>query len=279
MIELPEAHSLARQLNEAITGQTIDSAIVGKTPHGFAFYCYAHQTYAERLTGRTVRSVCGHGGHVWIDLDDGQSLILGEGAVIRLLAPGAPEPKKHQLYARFGNGSSLVVTISMYAFIVLWDGHQELNPYLQKGLDGPNPLDDSFDFAAFEALASSADAAKLTAKGLLATGQRLPGVGSGVLQDILFNAEINPKCRVSSLNGGDLARLFRALKGTLTEMRNLGGRDTDTDIYGQPGGYPTLASRKTVGTPCPRCGNLIVKEAFLGGSVYFCPHCQPVPQR
>ncbi|MFA6873005.1 MAG: zinc finger domain-containing protein, partial [Bacteroidaceae bacterium] len=26
--------------------------------------------------------------------------------------------------------------------------------------------------------------------------------------------------------------------------------------------------------PCPRCGNQIRKEAYMGGSIYYCPTCQ-----
>ncbi|MFO7935831.1 MAG: zinc finger domain-containing protein [Bacteroidales bacterium] len=27
---------------------------------------------------------------------------------------------------------------------------------------------------------------------------------------------------------------------------------------------------------CPNCGDAIVKEAYMGGAVYFCPVCQPL---
>jgi len=30
------------------------------------------------------------------------------------------------------------------------------------------------------------------------------------------------------------------------------------------------------GKPCARCGAPIVKEAYLGGVVYYCPGCQPI---
>jgi hypothetical protein len=41
------------------------------------------------------------------------------------------------------------------------------------------------------------------------------------------------------------------------------------------GGYITKASKNTLGKPCKRCGEIIVKEAYLGGAVYYCPKCQP----
>jgi formamidopyrimidine-DNA glycosylase len=59
-------------------------------------------------------------------------------------------------------------------------------------------------------------------------------------------------------------------------MAEQGGPDTERDLFGQPGGYRTVLSRNTAGTPCPACGSIIVKEAYLGGSIYYCPRCQAV---
>lgn len=64
------------------------------------------------------------------------------------------------------------------------------------------------------------------------------------------------------------------MKQFLTEMTALGGRDSEKDLFGNPGRYQTKLSSKTAGLPCPACSTLIVKETFLGGSVYFCPTCQ-----
>ena len=38
----------------------------------------------------------------------------------------------------------------------------------------------------------------------------------------------------------------------------------------------TLLSKNTFTEPCPGCGGAIVKEAYLGGAVYYCPVCQPL---
>jgi formamidopyrimidine-DNA glycosylase len=59
-------------------------------------------------------------------------------------------------------------------------------------------------------------------------------------------------------------------------MTDLGGRDTEKDMFGHMGGYKTILSKNTLKNPCPNCGNEIVKEAYLGGAVYFCPTCQPL---
>ncbi len=58
------------------------------------------------------------------------------------------------------------------------------------------------------------------------------------------------------------------------DMARQGGRDTEKDLFGNFGGYITLMSKNTVGKACPVCGGLIQKQAYMGGSIYFCPSCQ-----
>ena len=117
---------------------------------------------------------------------------------------------------------------------------------------------------------------KVPANYQLATEQRIPGVGNGVTQDILFNAGIHPKQKVFDLSDGQKGVLFKSLKDTLMAMTSGRGRDTQTDLYGNEGGYKTILSSKTWKNPCPRCGSVIVKEAYLGGSVYYCSECQKI---
>jgi formamidopyrimidine-DNA glycosylase len=68
--------------------------------------------------------------------------------------------------------------------------------------------------------------------------------------------------------------MYRAVKSVLQEMTEQGGRDTERDLFGNPGSYKTILSKNTAGKPCPACGTIIRKEPYLGGSIYFCETCQ-----
>lgn len=70
--------------------------------------------------------------------------------------------------------------------------------------------------------------------------------------------------------------MYNAVKQVLTDMAQKGGRDTERDLFWQPGGYVKALSRKTAGQPCPACGTVIRKEAYLGGSIYYCAGCQAI---
>ena len=68
-------------------------------------------------------------------------------------------------------------------------------------------------------------------KSALATKNRIPGLGNGVLQDILYEAKLNPRRKLSTLTIDDKVNLFNSIKETLKSMVKNGGRDLETDIY------------------------------------------------
>ena len=142
-------------------------------------------------------------------------------------------------------------------------------------VEKPSPLSEAFDAAYFEALLAPEDVQKLSLKAALATEQRIPGLGNGALQDILWQARLNPRRKVHALTDQEVEALFTNLKTTLAAMTEKGGRSTEKDLFNQPGGYPVVMYAKSKGKPCPRCGDEIQKESYLGGSVYTCPTCQP----
>ena len=91
---------------------------------------------------------------------------------------------------------------------------------------------------------------------------------------ILFRAHLSPKRKVRSLDAGDRAALYHAMRDTLEEAIDLGGRDTERTLFGEPGGYIPVLDKRAKGLPCPNCGTLIEKIQYLGGSCYVCPTCQ-----
>ena len=110
-------------------------------------------------------------------------------------------------------------------------------------------------------------------------GLYIPGFGNGVLQDILFNSGINPKRKISTISDFEKEDLFHDFKFNLHSMPDKGGRDTEKDLFGKAGGYKTIFSKNTYKNPCPNCGGTITKEAYLGGSVYYCQTCQPLKKK
>jgi formamidopyrimidine-DNA glycosylase len=49
-------------------------------------------------------------------------------------------------------------------------------------------------------------------------------------------------------------------------MTALAAGTQSVTYYGNKGGYVTILIKNTVGKPCPRCGTLIEKTAYMGGA-------------
>jgi formamidopyrimidine-DNA glycosylase len=272
MIELPEAAVLARQINETVVGKEIKDVIAARTPHKLAWYFGDPQEYKGLLTGKIISEATSYGGQVEITAGKAK-LLFSDGVNLRYYNKGEKLPSKHQLLIQFDDGSSLVGWVQMYGGLSAFQEGENDNKYYLIAKERPSPLSDDFDADYFKSLFDESTA-KLSLKAFLATEQRIPGLGNGVLQDILFNAKMHPKKRTGTLSATQQQVLFDSIKNTLSEMTAKGGRDTENDLFGQPGAYKTKLSKNTVGQPCLVCGTLIQKEAYLGGSIYYCGNCQ-----
>ncbi|WP_029902054.1 DNA-formamidopyrimidine glycosylase family protein [Prevotella sp. 10(H)] len=272
MIEVPESATISRQAETILAGKRVAKVVQATSPHKFAWFNGDPALYSDLLVGREIQSVRGHGAYVDIIFDSDVFLAIGDGTNLRYYLAIEKHPAKHQLLIEFGDKSFIAFTVAMYGAIWAHKGVFE-NKYHLGSLNSISPLSDEFDEAYFDSIFKGVKK-DLSVKALLATEQRIPGLGNGTLQDILFNASLHPKRKISTLSDFDKGELFHSLKVTLKSMTDKGGRDTEKDFYGNFGGYKTILSKNTHKKPCPNCGGEIIKEAYLGGAVYYCPACQ-----
>ncbi|OPX85467.1 MAG: Formamidopyrimidine-DNA glycosylase [Pelotomaculum sp. PtaB.Bin104] len=273
MIELPEAYTLARQIKNTIVGKKISNAIAAFSPHKFAWFHGDPEKYPDLLAGKTIGGVYGYGGLVEVKAGSA-ALVFGDGVGLRYHRPNESRPKKHQLLIEFDDHSAMSAAVQMYGGLYCFQHGDFDNPYYSVARNKPSPLSVGFSAAHFNELISKPEVQKLSAKAFLATEQRIPGLGNGVLQDILWNARIHPKRKINTLTDESKAVLFNSIKTILVKMVESGGRDTEKDLFGNKGGYKTIMSKNNIKNPCPICGGLIKRESYMGGSVYYCQDCQ-----
>ena len=277
MIEIPEAYVLSEQIEQTLVGKTIVRATANAHPHSFAMYtgdpaAYGAMLAGKRVTGSNPGTGYTCGGNTEIVCED---MLLVISTPIKYHAPDAKPPAKHQLLLEFDDGARMSCTVRMWGSMLcgpvtesneLWSF--EYNPL-------PDPLTQGFNEAYFDGLFGSVKPS-MSAKAFLATEQRIPGLGNGVLQDILFNAGIHPKRKLETMGDADREKLFNSVKSTLAQMRAEGGRDTEKDLHNRAGGYKTILSKNTLQQPCPVCAGELTRQAYLGGNIYFCAVCQPL---
>jgi formamidopyrimidine-DNA glycosylase len=275
MIELPEALTIARQLTAEVAGKKIAEAVRGNSPHKFAFYSGAPEEYARILKGRTVGEAWGRGSFIVVRMGAAHVLLLGCGGEKILYHPGAETvPGRHQLLLRFTDATFLSVTVSGWGFVQLLT-EKDLAAHPHAGKAGVSPLSDGFTWRYFDGLFETAagDPGR-SVKAFMISKPGISGIGNGCLQDILFAAGIHPKRRLESMEKKDRRILYNATRSVMGEMTEKSGRDTEVDLYGNPGGYAKILASSSAGEPCTACGTKIEKIAFLGGASYFCPKCQ-----
>ncbi len=275
MFELPEIETLAKQINKTLAGKTISQGCLGNSPHKFVWYNTSHDEFTKLTKGKKIGQAHAKGRWLFIPVNPGYVLLIGECGGKALYHPAGSEmPKKYHLAITFENGSFFTVTTQMWGAMELYEGGKERERKYVKGMK-LTPIEPEFTFDYFATLvASLAQGEKRSAKGLLTQDQLIPGLGNSIAQDILFRAALHPRHPIDELTKGEQRKLYNAITKTVRECIAKGGRNDEFDLYNNPGKYVRIMDNNAAGRPCPKCGKKIEKIQYLGGACYFCPRCQ-----
>ncbi len=275
MFELPEIVTLTRQINENMTGKKIREGSLGNSPHKFVWYNRKPEEFADLTRGKTIGEAKAKGRWMFVPVEPGYVLLMGEFGGKFLLHPaGAQAPKKYHLLITFTDGAFLSAMTQMWGAMELFETGKEQERQYVKGMK-PTPLEPEFTYAYFSGLIDSLlEGEKRSAKGLLTQDQIIPGLGNAITQDILFRAGLHPKHPIAELNDGQRRVLYDCIINTVNEVISMGGRNDEFDLFDRPGNYARLMDSKAPSKPCPRCKGHVEKMQYLGGACYFCPNCQ-----
>lgn len=275
MFELPEYTVFARQINKTLVGKTVKKGNLGNSPHKFVWYNRKQDEFSRLTRGKAVGRACVQGRWLIVPLEPGYNLVLGEcGGKVLFHPAGSELPDKYHLWLAFEDGSSLTATTQMWGAYELFEAGKEQERQYIKGMR-PTPVDRAFTFSYFSKLIDELlKGEKRSTKSLLTQDQLIPGLGNAIAQDILFHAHLLPRRALAELSPGQRRDLYDAIIHTVREVIDQGGRNDETDLFGQRGGYVRLMDSAAAGKPCPECGTKVQKIQYLGGACYFCPKCQ-----
>ncbi len=271
MPEMPEVEALRAFLDEHLVGRTIARTEL------LAFS--ALKTYAlplSALHGTEVEQVTRRGKFIGI--------LTGGGWLSFHLARAGWLTWKDQLPAtpaRPGKGplTFRLVLEDGSGFTLTEAGTQrKLALYVTASLDevpgivtlGPDPLADSFDRAALDAILGRAGRAQL--KGVLRDQRVLAGIGNAYSDEILHAARLSPFKPCTGLDEGERQRLFEAIKDELggAVQRSVGLAAKELKGEKKIG----LRVHGKAGQPCPVCGTAVAEVSFADSSLQYCPTCQ-----
>lgn len=275
MFELPEYVILTRQMNATLRDKTVRRGSLGNKPHKFVWYNRTHEEFAGLTAGKHVGEAYSRGRWLFLSLEPGYVLVLGEcGGRVLYHPSGAKPPETYHLCLEFDDGSAFTATTQMWGAMELYEKGQELERQYIKDMR-PTPTDAEFTFDYFSGLIDSLLAGeKRSIKGLLTQDQLIPGLGNSIAQDIMYRAHLHPHRSLADLDTTQRRALFDAIMTTVQAVIDGGGRYDETDLFGASGGYVRLMDKNAAGHPCHLCGTTVEKMQYLGGTCYFCPDCQ-----
>ena len=106
MIELPEALTYKRELEEFTVGKVVDKVLGPSSPHKFCWFNGEPACYHEHMAGRRVCGAGAFGIYVELELEDGVRLAFNDGVSVRLMGPKDRRPARYQLMVDFTDGDS-----------------------------------------------------------------------------------------------------------------------------------------------------------------------------
>jgi formamidopyrimidine-DNA glycosylase len=140
---------------------------------------------------------------------------------------------------------------------------------------GPEPLDDGFTWQVLRQ--QLGDRSSRPIKAALLDQGVVAGIGNIYADESLFLAGLAPQRLVSSLNDGDVQRLWAGIRQCLSESIEAGGSSMRDYVsaLGLRGDYLEQARVfGRTGEACPRCGAPIEKTRVAGRGTHWCPRCQ-----
>ena len=293
MPELPEVEVVRRGLAKHVVGRRIRRALF--TGARVARRHLPGPTdLAGRLTGNVVVAAQRRGKYLWLVLQapDGhwQALVIHLGMSGQLLVERASAPAQAHLHATFDfadEGPQLrFVDQRTFGAMALADLVADLRPGAHTwGIPAsithiaPDPLEPAFDQGA---VIAALKARRSGVKRALLDQRLISGIGNIYADEALWRAQVHGERASSALSKPALRALIEHARQVMLEALEAGGTSFDSLYVNVNGASGFFDRRLSVygrqGAPCPRCGTLVRREAFMNRSSYSCPACQPRPR-
>jgi formamidopyrimidine-DNA glycosylase len=299
MPELPEVETVRAGLAGHVVGRGVTGVDVLR-----ASAVRRHDGGAAELTalltGRTLAAAVRRGKFCWLLLDapgegaeDALLIHLGMSGQLLVQPPGTP-PHRHlrvRLHLDGPGGPGLLDFVDQRTF-----GHLSVCG-LQPTADGapgglgsdlaavPDPvghiardlLDPHLDRSA---LVRAVRRRRTGIKRALLDQTLVSGVGNIYADEALWRARVH--YATSTLRMRRVPEVLDSAERVMREALVAGGTSFDAlyvNVNGASGYFDrSLAAYGQAGRPCPRCGAIVVREAFMNRSSYRCPQCQPIPR-
>ena len=114
-------------------------------------------------------------------------------------------------------------------------------------------------------------------KNTLTNQQFIAGIGNAYSDEILWQAELHPHRKGSTLDDDERRRLYRAMRDTFERAIPLLQQEVQDRLYQRNDEWRAhLRVHRRSGEPCPRCGETVGGQTRSGRETNYCLRCQPL---
>jgi formamidopyrimidine-DNA glycosylase len=268
MPELPEVESIRRSLLPLVGACILDVEVRERRLRR-----PIAPDFESRLRGRRITAIDRRGKYLLFALDGGRTLLahLGMSGRIERKPRGDPSRPHDHVRLLLDRGIALVFNDPRrFGLLSTADGEN----FAELANVGRDPLAEP---CSADELRAFARGRRLPIKNLLMDQRRLSGLGNIYVNEVLYQAGIRPRRRVTRLSRRELERLAEALRDVLERAVRLGGSSISDyrDADGRAGFFQREhAVYDRGGQPCRRCGTSIRRIVQSGRSSFYCPECQ-----
>lgn len=278
MFEIPEIITIRKQMQDTLVGRQIQTLTLNRSEKlvKWGFLTQTEDQMRNWLQKSTITSIERTPYILLIKQDNEISLAVGEldGTCI-FHRDSSTLPKNYILKLDFEDNTTLTVGVKLWGLIkvITPELARENNWQYEKGGIEPMAADFSWDYFS-DFIHRDDTTRKLNVKKFITSRICVTGLGNGHLQEILFRAGLHPKRKLMSLSECEEQQFFQAIREVTQQSIRQGGRSSEKDLFGNPGGFISRLSKDTKGKPCSVCSSPIEKIQHEGGACYFCPTCQ-----
>jgi formamidopyrimidine-DNA glycosylase len=274
MPELPETETIARDLDSAIAGRTIESVKVTRPD---VLREVSRTVLGRRLTGATILRSWRRAKLIVTDLSTGDRLVVQPRFTGALIVEDNMTDRELFRYStlRIALDDARALhycDVRRLGTVALMD-QSRFGDYASAL--GVEPLDQTFTTAQ---LSGVLRVSSQPVKKVLMDQKRIAGIGNIYANEALWRAGIDPSRAANSIDRESAGRLRDEIVKVLQESiaaRGTSFRDY-RDARGERGGFAEkLQAYGRGGEPCLRCGSrLILTHAIDGRATVFCARCQ-----
>ena len=280
MPELPEVEVVRRGLVPYTAGRTITDVQV-LHPRPVRRHVGGPEDFAARLKGQRFLVPARRGKYLWLPLETGDAVLahLGMSGQFRVQPEDAPDEAHLRIRFRFDDdkGELRFVDQRMFGGLSYSEGGAHLPPEIAH--IGRDLFDPAFDN---DAIVAAIRKRRTGLKRGLLDQNLVSGIGNIYADEALWRAKLHYARATDSMRPKQVREILAAARAVMAEALDVGGTSFDAlyvNVNGDSGYFGRgLAVYGREHEPCPRCGHLIRREAFMNRSSYRCPRCQPVPR-